>query len=55
MATSHLLGLLRGALTAGQELVEAWLAEKRAHGDTVPAECHAVIAQIEVADAVLHT
>jgi hypothetical protein len=38
---------------AAQELVEAWVTEKRAHGETVPTERNPVIAQIEVADALL--
>ena len=48
--TTHGLGI-EGALKAAQELVEAWLTEKRTHGETVPAERNPVIAQIEVADA----
>jgi predicted RNase H-like HicB family nuclease len=50
--TTHGLGI-DGALKAAQELVEAWLTEKRAQGETVPAERNSVIAQIEVADALL--
>ena len=50
--TTHGVGI-EGALRAAQELVEAWLAEKRAHGQTVPTETNPVIAQIEVADALL--
>jgi predicted RNase H-like HicB family nuclease len=42
-----------GALGAAQELVEGWIAEKRAHGEPVPTEGKFLIAQIEVADAVL--
>jgi predicted RNase H-like HicB family nuclease len=48
--TTHGLGI-EAAIKAAQELVEAWLAEKRAHGETVPTESNPVIAQIEVADA----
>ncbi len=50
--TTHAQGI-EGALQAAQELVEAWVAEKRAHGETIPTEGHSVIAQIEVADAIL--
>jgi predicted RNase H-like HicB family nuclease len=50
--TTHGQGI-EGALQAVKELVEAWVAEKRAHGETVPLERQSVIAQIEVADAVL--
>lgn len=50
--TTHGLGI-EGGLKAAQELVEAWVTEKRAHGETVPAERNPVIGQIEVADALL--
>lgn len=50
--TTHGQGI-EGALQAAKELVEAWVAEKHAHGETVPLERHSVIAHIEVADAVL--
>lgn len=50
--TTHGLGI-EGALKAAQELAEAWLAEKRAHGEAIPTERNPVIAQIEVADALL--
>ena len=50
--TTHGQGM-EGALQAAQELVEAWVAEKHAHGETIPTERHSVIAQIEVADAIL--
>ncbi len=48
--TTHGLGI-EGALHAAQELVEAWVAEKRAHGEAVPTERQSVVAQIEVGDA----
>lgn len=35
--TTHGQGV-EGALRAAQELVEAWKAEKRAHGESVPTE-----------------
>ena len=50
--TTHGKGI-EGALYAAQELAEAWVAEKRAHGEAVPTERRSVIAQIEVTDAVL--
>jgi len=50
--TTHGQGM-EGALQAAQELVEAWVAEKQAHGETIPTERHSVIAHIEVADAIL--
>jgi len=50
--TTHGEGI-EGALQAAQELVEAWVAEKRAHGEEIPRERRSVIAQTEVADAVL--
>jgi predicted RNase H-like HicB family nuclease len=50
--TTHGQGI-EGALKAAQELVEAWVAEKQAHGETVPAETKSLIAHIEVPDALL--
>ncbi len=50
--TTHGQGI-EGAIGAAQELVEAWIAEKKAHGETVPVEKKSLIAQIEVADALL--
>jgi predicted RNase H-like HicB family nuclease len=50
--TTHGQGV-EGALTAARELVELWIAEKRAHGEAVPIETTALIGHIEVPDAVL--
>ena len=50
--TTHGQGI-EGALAAAQELIEAWVAEKRAHGESVPVEAKSLIAQIEVPDALL--
>jgi predicted RNase H-like HicB family nuclease len=50
--TTHGVGV-EGALKAIQELAEAWIAEKRTHGDPVPVERHAMMAHIDVPDAVL--
>ncbi len=50
--TTHGLGP-DGALQAAQELVEAWISEKRLHGEKVPVESNALIGQIEVPDALL--
>jgi predicted RNase H-like HicB family nuclease len=43
---------VEGALEAARELAEVWLAEKRAHGETPPAENAAFFSQIDVPDAV---
>ena len=48
--TTHGHGI-DGALSAARELVEAWIAEKRAHGEPIPLEENSLITQIEVADA----
>ena len=50
--TTHGKGI-EGALAAAQELVEAWVAEKRAHGEAVPVETKPLIGQIEIPDALL--
>jgi len=50
--TTHGRGV-DGALAAAQELVEAWITEKRVRGEAVPTETRPLIAHIEVADAVL--
>lgn len=50
--TTHGQGI-EGALAAAQELVEAWIAEKRSHGESVPVETRSLIAQVEIPDAVL--
>ena len=49
--TTHGQGI-EGALQSAQELVEAWVAEKQAHGETIPRERQSVLAHIEVADAI---
>lgn len=50
--TTHGQGI-EGALAAAQELVEAWVAEKKARGESVPVETKSLIAQVEVSDALL--
>ena len=50
--TTHGPGI-EGALASAQELIEAWIAEKRAHGESVPVETKPLITQIEVPDALL--
>ena len=50
--TTHGQGI-EGALASDQELVEAWIAEKRAHGEAIPVEKKSLIAQVEVPDALL--
>ena len=50
--TTHGQGI-EGAIAAAQELIEAWIAEKRAHGEAIPVETKSLIAQVEVPDALL--
>jgi predicted RNase H-like HicB family nuclease len=49
--TTHGQGV-EGALAAAQELIEAWIGEKRARGESVPVEAKSLIAQVEISDAV---
>ena len=48
--TTHGLGV-EGALAASKELIEAWIAEKKAHGETVATEANSQIAHVEISDA----
>ena len=50
--TTHGQGI-EGALAAAKELMETWIAEKRAHGEPVPIEDKSLIAQVDVPDALL--
>ena len=50
--TTHGRGV-EGALAAAQELIEAWIGEKRARGEAVPVESKSFVAQVEIPDAVL--
>ena len=50
--TTHGQGI-EGAIAAAQELIEAWVEEKRSRGEQVPVESKSLIAQVEIADAVL--
>lgn len=50
--TTHGQGI-EGALAAAQELIEAWIAEKRSHGESIPVETKSLIAQVEIPDALL--
>ena len=50
--TTHGRGI-EGALHAAQDLVEAWVTEKRDHGESVPVESRALITHIEIPDALL--
>jgi len=50
--TTHGQGV-EGALAAAQELVEAWIGEKLARGESVPVESKSLIAQVDIPDAVL--
>jgi predicted RNase H-like HicB family nuclease len=50
--TTHGPGV-EGALAAAKELIEAWIAEKKAHGESVPTEANSQIAHVEIPDALL--
>lgn len=50
--TTHGQGV-DGAIAAAQELLEAWVEEKRSRGEKVPVESKSLIAHVEIADAVL--
>ena len=50
--TTHGKGI-EGALAAAQELIEAWVEEKRFRGEKVPVETKSLIAHIDIPDAVL--
>ncbi len=50
--TTHGFGV-EGALTAAGQLAEAWVAEKRSHGEPLPVESTALIGHIDLPDAVL--
>jgi predicted RNase H-like HicB family nuclease len=50
--TTHGQGI-EGALAAAKELIEAWIAEKKAHGEPVPTEAKSQIAHIDIPDALL--
>ena len=50
--TTHGRGI-EGAIAAAQELIEAWIGEKRMRGETVPVETKSLIAQVEIPDTVL--
>ena len=50
--TTHGQGV-EGALAAARDLVEVWVAEKRACGEVIPTETTALIGHVEVPDALL--
>ena len=50
--TTHGQGI-EGAIAAAQELIEAWVEEKRSRGERVPVEAKSLIAHVEIPDAVL--
>jgi predicted RNase H-like HicB family nuclease len=50
--TTHGQGI-EGAIAAAQELIEAWIGEKRSRGESVPIEARSLIAQVEIPDALL--
>lgn len=49
--TTHGDGV-EGALAAAADLVQGWIAERRAHGEPVPRESRTLVSQIEIDDAV---
>jgi len=49
--TTHGQGI-EGAIAAAQELIEAWVQEKRSHGEKVPVEAKSLIAHVDIPDAV---
>ena len=50
--TTHGQGI-EGAIAAAQELIEAWVEEKRSRGEKVPVEAKTLIAHVDIPDAVL--
>lgn len=50
--TTHGRGV-DGAIEAARELAEAWVTEKRAHGEPVPVETTTLLGHIDLPDAVL--
>lgn len=50
--TTHGQGV-EEALIAARELVEVWIAEKRANNESVPTETMALVGHIEIPDAIL--
>jgi predicted RNase H-like HicB family nuclease len=50
--TTHGEGV-EGAIAAAQELIAAWVEEKRSRGEKIPVESRSLITQIEIADGVL--
>ncbi|MDE0219190.1 MAG: type II toxin-antitoxin system HicB family antitoxin [Spirochaetaceae bacterium] len=44
---------IEGAMQAARDLAELWVAERRSRGEPVPRESDALIARIEIPDAVL--
>jgi predicted RNase H-like HicB family nuclease len=49
--TTHGQGI-EGAIAAAQELIEAWVQEKRSRGEKVPVEAKSLIAHVDIPDAV---
>jgi predicted RNase H-like HicB family nuclease len=52
--TTHGQGI-EGAIAAAQELIEAWVEEKRSRDESVPVETKSLIAQVEIPDAILRS
>jgi predicted RNase H-like HicB family nuclease len=49
--TTHGQGI-EGAIAAAQELIEAWVQEKRSRGEKVSVEAKSLIAHVDIPDAV---
>jgi predicted RNase H-like HicB family nuclease len=52
--TTHGDGV-EGAMAAARELAEAWIAERRAHGESVPVEEAGFVSQIEIGEDAVHS
>ena len=52
--TTHGLGI-DGARTAAADLLKLWIAEKRAHGESLPAESESLFSTIELPDDALQS
>lgn len=50
--TTHGRGI-EGAMEAARELAALWVAEKHSRGEAIPQESGALVARIEIPDAVL--
>jgi predicted RNase H-like HicB family nuclease len=51
--TTHGFGV-EGALAAAKDLVEGWIAERRAQGEAIPDTAQDLVTQIEVCEDAIH-